>query len=171
MQLSDIDLTDPDIFERGTPHDMFKLLRREAPVYRHPQKNGCAPFWAITKYADLKEVSKTPALFSSALQGTLMRDPMAHDLPFVQSIMLNMDPPQHRRYRGLVNKAFLPRMVSNLHPRIRAMVHGIIDRVIERGECDFVDDIAAQLPLEVICEMMGVQEEDRRRGYEIGNRD
>jgi len=170
MQLTDVDLTDPDIFQQGTPHAMFKVLRREAPVYWHPEKRGCTGFWAITKYADLKEISKTPALFSSQRQGTLMRDPLAHDLPFVQSIMLNMDPPQHRRYRGLINKAFSPRMVNSMHGRIRTMVHRIIDRVIERGECDFVDDIAAQLPLEVICEMMGVPEEDRRRCYEIGNR-
>jgi cholest-4-en-3-one 26-monooxygenase len=169
MQLSDVNLTDPDIFQRGTPHAMFKLLREQAPVYWHPEKDGPG-FWAITKYADLKAISRNPALFSSHRQGTLMREPLPHDLPFVQSIMLNMDPPQHRQYRALVNKAFSPRMVSGLQPRIRAMVQTIIDRVIERGECDFVDDIAAQLPLEVICEMMGVPEEDRHSVYAIGNR-
>jgi cholest-4-en-3-one 26-monooxygenase len=169
MQLSDVDLTDPDIFQRGTPHDMFKLLRREAPVYWHPEKTGVG-FWAITKYADLKAISRNPALFSSARQGTLMRDPAAHDLPFVQSIMLNMDPPRHRQHRALVNKAFSPRMISNLQGRIRDMVRHIINGVVERGTCDFVDEIAALLPLEVICEMMGVPEEDRRRVYEIGNR-
>ncbi len=84
--------------------------------------------------------------------------------------MLNMDPPRHRQYRGLVNKAFSARMVMNLQGRIREMVNRIINGVIERGECDFVEDIAAQLPLEVICEMMGVPEEDRRSVYTIGNR-
>ncbi len=169
MQLSDVNLTDPDIFQRGTPHEMFRLLRREAPVFWHPETNGPG-FWAITKYADLKEISKNPALFSSERQGTLLRDPTPHDLPMVQSIMLNMDPPKHRRYRALVNKAFSPRMISNLQSRVRTMVRDIINRVIEKGECDFVDDIAAPLPMEVICEMMGVPEEDRRRIYEIGNR-
>jgi cholest-4-en-3-one 26-monooxygenase len=169
MQLSDINLTDPDIFQRGVPHDMFKLLRREAPVFWHTETNGPG-FWAITKYADLKEVSKNPALFSSERQGTLLRDPTPHDLVMVQSIMLNMDPPKHRRYRTLVNKAFTPRMVNNLHGRIREMVRDIINRVIEKGEADFVDDIAAPLPMLVICEMMGVPDEDRRRIYEIGNR-
>jgi len=169
MQLSDVNLTDPDIFQRSTPHDMFKLLRNEAPVFWHPEPNGSG-FWAVTKYADLREVSKNPLLFSSERQGALMRDPLPQDLPFVQSIMLNMDPPRHRQYRGLINKAFSARMVSNLHGRIRGMVTRIIDGVIERGECDFVEDIAAQLPLEVICEMMGVPEEDRRSVYAIGNR-
>jgi len=168
MQLSDVNLTDPDIFQQAVPHHMFELLRREAPVYWHPEKTG--GFWAITKYADLKAISKTPMLFSSERQGTLLRDVPPHSLPFVQQIMLNMDPPRHRQYRALVNKAFSPRMISNLHARIREMVARIIDAVIETGECDFVDDIAAQLPLEVICEMMGVPAEDRRHVYAIGNR-
>lgn len=146
MQLSDVNLTDPDIFQRGTPHAMFKLLREQAPVFWHPEKDGPG-FWAITKYADLKAISRNPTLFSSYRQGTLMREPLPHDLPFVQAIMLNMDPPQHRQYRALVNKAFTPRMVNNMHARIREMVQNIINRVIERGECDFVEDIAAQLPL------------------------
>jgi len=169
MQLSDVNLTDPDVFQRGTPHHMFKLLRREAPVFWHPEANG-GGFWVITKYADLREVSKNPGLFSSERQGALMRDPPPSDLPFVQSIMLSMDPPRHRQYRALVNKAFSARMVMNLQGRIRDMVKRIINAVIERGECDFVEDIAAQLPLEVICEMMGVPEEDRRSVYTIGNR-
>ena len=169
MQLSDVNLTDPDIFQQGTPHHMFKLLRREAPVFWHPETHGPG-FWAITKYADLKAISKNPTLFSSERQGTLLRETPPETLPFVQQIMLNMDPPRHRHYRALVNKAFSPRMVNGMHGRIRDMVTRIIDRVIEQGECDFVDDIAAQLPLEVICEMMGVPEEDRREVYAIGNR-
>lgn len=169
MQLSDINLTDPDIFQRGVPHEMFRLLRREAPVFWHDEPDGPG-FWAITKYADLKEISKNPALFSSERRGALTRDPKPQDLPFVQAIMLNMDPPKHRRYRALVNKAFSQRMVTSLHGRIRDMVRDIINGVIEKGECDFVEEVAALLPLQVICEMMGVPEEDRRSVYEIGNR-
>ena len=169
MRLSDVNLTDPDIFQRATPHEMFRVLRREAPVYWHEEPEGPG-FWAITKYHDLKWVSKQPGLFSSARQGTLRQDPPPADLPAIQSIMLNMDPPQHRQYRTLVNQAFTPRMINNLHGRIRAMVRKIINGVIERGECDFVEDVAALLPLEVICEMMGVPQEDRRRIYELGNK-
>src|SRR5215468_726926 len=169
MQLRGVNLTDPDIFQKGTPHEMFKVLRREAPVYWHEEPDGPG-FWAITKYHDLKFVSKNPGLFSSARQGTLRQDPPANDLPAVHSIMLNMDPPQHRQYRTLVNQAFTPRMIGNLHGRIRAMVHEIIDGVIERGECDFVEDVAALLPLAVICEMMGVPQEDRRHIYVLGNK-
>jgi cholest-4-en-3-one 26-monooxygenase len=169
MRLSDVNLTDPDLFQRGTPHDMFRVLRREAPVYRHEEPDGPG-FWAITKYHDLKWVSKNPGLFSSARQGTLRQDPPPSDLPPIQSIMLNMDPPRHRQYRTLVNQAFTPRMIGNLHGRIRAMVTEILNGVVERGECDFVEEVAALLPLAVICEMMGVPEEDRRHVYILGNR-
>ena len=169
MQLRGVNLTDPDIFQKGTPHEMFRVLRREAPVYWHDEPDGPG-FWAITKYHDLKFVSKNPGLFSSARQGTLRQDPPSNDLPAIQSIMLNMDPPQHRQYRTLVNQAFTPRMIGNLHGRIRAMVHEIIDGVIERGECDFVEEVAALLPLAVICEMMGVPQEDRRHIYVLGNK-
>ena len=169
MKLRGVNLTDPDIFQQGVPHEMFRVLRQEAPVYWHEEPDGPG-FWAVTKYHDLKAVSKQPGLFSSARQGTLRQDPSPSDLPAVQSIMLNMDPPQHRQYRTLVNQAFTPRMINNLHGRIRAMVRKIINGVIERGECDFVEDVAALLPLEVICEMMGVPQEDRRRIYELGNK-
>jgi cholest-4-en-3-one 26-monooxygenase len=169
MQLRGVNLTDPDIFQQGVPHEMFRVLRREAPVYWHEEPNGPG-FWAVTKYHDLKTVSKQPGLFSSWRQGTLREDPPPNDLPAVQSIMLNMDPPQHRQYRTLVNQAFTPRMIGNLHGRIRTMVREIINGVIERGECDFVEDVAALLPLAVICEMMGVPEEDRRHTYVLGNK-
>ncbi len=168
MKLSEVDLTDPDIFQKAPPFEMFALLRRESPVHWHESRHDSG-FFAITKYADLKHVSKDPKLFSSAAQGTLMMDPTPESLVFTRKIMLNMDPPQHRQYRGLVNKAFTKRMVDNLKPRIQEMVQRIVDDVIERGECDFVEDVAAPLPMEVICEMMGVPEEDRRRIYEIGN--
>ena len=169
MQIRGVNLTDPDIFQQGVPHEMFRVLRREAPVYWHEEPDGPG-FWAITKYHDLKWVSKNPGLFSSARQGTLLKDPPPSDLSAVQSIMLNMDPPRHRQYRTLVNQAFTPRMIGNLHGRIRAMVREIINGVIEKGECDFVEEIAALLPMQVICEMMGVPEEDRRDIYVLGNK-
>jgi len=168
MQLKDVDLTDPDLFQRGTPHDMFALLRRESPVHWHEERNGPG-FWAITKHADLKFISKRPELFSSAAQGTLREDPPAEALPLIRNIMLNMDPPQHRQYRNLINKAFTPRMVNGLMPHVREVVKGIVNGVIEKGECDFVEEVAAILPMEVICEMMGVPQEDRRHIYQIGN--
>ena len=108
--------------------------------------------------------------YSSEAQATLMRDPDPETLESMKLIMLNMDPPRHREYRAIVNKAFTPRMVDDLEHAIDRMVDEIIDDVAEKGECDFVEDLAAPLPMKVICEMMGVPEEDRRGIYDTGNK-
>ena len=170
MQLRDVHLTDPDVFVSGVPHEMFAVLRREAPVFWHDKPGSEGGFWAITKHADVKYISRTPDLFSSAEKGIMLRDPATHELAAIQAIMISMDPPRHRQYRNLVNKVFTPRMVERLRPRVAAMVERIFDRIGERGECDFVEEVAAPLPMQVICEMMGVAEEDRAAVYQLSNR-
>jgi cholest-4-en-3-one 26-monooxygenase len=169
VKLSEVNLNDLDVFERGCPHDMFELLRREAPVFWQEEEHGPG-YWAITRYDDLKHISRHPAQFSNERKGVILREPDPNTIEFTRQIMLSMDPPKHHRYRSLVNKAFTPRMVNNLRPRIRQMCVDIVDKVIERGECDFVEDLAAPLPMLVICEMMGIPDEDRRHVYEIGNK-
>ncbi len=170
MSVPDIDLNDLDTFEAGIPHEQFRWLRNEAPVYRHPGAGGDEDYWCITKHADHKHISKNPLIFSSEEKATLMRDPSAESLPMLRQIMLNMDPPRHRIYRAIINKEFTPRTVDDISQRVDRMIERIINRVCERGECDFVDDLAAPLPMQVICEMVGVPEEDRRAIYELGNR-
>jgi cholest-4-en-3-one 26-monooxygenase len=169
MNLSEVNLNDLDIFQSGCPHEMFETLRREAPVFWQDESDGPG-YWAITKYDDLKHISRHPQQFSSERMGTIIREPDPSTVEFTRQIMLNMDPPRHRQYRMLVNKAFTPRMVDNLRPRIRQMCVDIVNRVIEKGECDFVEELAAPLPMLVICELMGIPEEDRRHVYEIGNK-
>jgi cytochrome P450 len=168
MHLRDVNLCDPDVFAAGVPHGMFAVLRREDPVHWHDEPGGPG-FWCITKHADVRHVSRNPEIFSSQAQGTLIRDPSPAELPLLQSIMLNMDPPQHRQFRALVNKGFTPRRVADLEAHVEEKVTQILDRVVERGECDFVSEIAGPLPMEVICELMGVPEEDRQRIYDISN--
>ncbi len=170
MQLSDVNLNDLGTFEGGTPHDQFKLLRNEDPVHFHEGAPGEQDFWCVTKHADLKSISKNPGLFSSERRSALIRDPDDASLGMMRAIILNMDPPRHRQYRELVNAAFTPRMVQDLERSVGKMVDDIIDNVCEKGECDFVDELAAPLPMQVICEMMGVPEEDRRAIYELGNK-
>ena len=170
MKLSEVDLNNLDAFEAGAPHDQFELLRKEAPIHRHAGPSGEEDYWCITKHEDLKMISKDPQLFSSERMSAIMRDPDPESLPMLRLIMLNMDPPKHRQYRAIVNKAFTPRMVQSLDAAVDRMVTEIIDNVIEKGECDFVDELAAPLPMKVICEMMGVPEEDRRAIYELGNK-
>jgi cholest-4-en-3-one 26-monooxygenase len=169
MKLSEVNLNDLDAFERACPHDMFEVLRREAPVFWQSEPDGNG-YWAITKYDDVKHISRHPMEFSSERQGSLIRDPDPGALAFIQQVMLSMDPPKHRNYRSLVNKAFTPRMVDGLRPRIAQMCRQIVNRVIEKGECDFVEELAAPLPMLVITELMGVPEEDRMNVYEIGNK-
>lgn len=169
ISLADVDLFNPDNFVDGVPHHFFKLLRREAPVYRHPEPNGPG-FWALTKYDDIVTVSLDSATFSSYRGGTNIPDLPAENLAFVRLIMLNMDPPQHTKYRRLVSKGFTPKIVQAMEPHVRKIAGEIIDRVADRGECDFVTDIAAELPLTVILELMGVPIEDRRMVFDWSNR-
>lgn len=169
MQLSDVNLNDLDTFERETPHDWFKLLRSESPVHRHEGAADQEDFWAITRHDDLKRISKNPQLFSSERRSCLVLDPPPESLPQLQLIMLNMDPPKHLQYRAIVNKAFTPRMVKRIVPAVRRTVDEIIDGVCEKGECEFVDEVAAPLPMAVICEMMGIPKQERRAIYDLAN--
>ena len=168
MKLTDIDLCDLDRFVVGVPHDAFALLRAEAPIFRHQSPRGPA-FWALTKYQDLIAVSKDPATFSSAF-GTNTFDLPPEDLVHVQRFMLNMDPPGHSKYRRLVNQGFTTRMVARLEPHVRELARSIIDAVAPAGRCDFVTQVAAELPLQVIAEFLGIPQEDRHKVFDWSNR-
>jgi len=170
MKLADVNLCDLDQFEVGVPHHVFKLLRAEAPVFWHPEPNGGPGFWVVTKYRDLIAVSKDPATFSSWRGGTNLFDTTPEQLSQTRMIMLNMDPPAHSKYRRLVNQGFTLRMVARLEPHIREMAHRIVDHVAATGECDFVTEVAAELPLQVIAEFLGVPLADRHKVFEWSNR-
>ena len=173
MQLSDIDLLDRDRFTKGVPHEWFTYLRREAPVYHHPEPGGPG-FWVITKHADVVAVGRDGATFSSDQKrgGVVQLEGRPEDYQFEQggNLMLTMDAPEHTRYRKLVNRGFTPRQMRMIEPHIRDLANQIIDDVIEAGECDFVVDVAAELPLQVIAEMIGVPREDRHKLFEWSNR-
>lgn len=169
IELSDIDLTDSKYFIDGVPHQWFDLLRREAPVWWHEEADGPG-FWAVTSHADCTVVNRDYEHFSSQRKATFIWDLPEEDLAQQQLIMLNMDPPLHTRYRRLVNKGFTPRTVAQLHGRIHAATDDIIDSVIEKGSADFVTEIAAELPLVVIAEFLGVPDEDRHRMFDWSNR-
>jgi cholest-4-en-3-one 26-monooxygenase len=170
MQLADVDLCNLDQFEVGVPHHVFKLLRAQAPVFRHAEPNGGPGFWAVTKYQDLMTVSKNPGTFSSYRGGTNIFDVEAEQLDRTRMIMLNMDPPGHSKYRKLVSQGFVPRIVSRLEEHVRDMTRHIVDSIATRGECDFVTEVAAELPLQVIAEFLGVPLADRHKVFEWSNR-
>jgi cytochrome P450 len=160
-------LLDAACFASGPPYEAFRTLRREAPVYWHPHVSA-GGFWAVTRHADVLAVSRDSALFSSARKG-YMPTPEADPVGLEQSrlMLLGMDPPQHTRLRALVNRGFTPRRVAALEPRIRALCKQIVDAVLPRGECDFVRDLAGELPSSLIAELVGIPLDDGRKLYEL----
>jgi cholest-4-en-3-one 26-monooxygenase len=168
ITLDEIDLLE-DTWARGVPHDQFAVLRREAPVYwhEHPDAQG---FWAITKHADVKAISKDVATFSTEVGSAFIldQDPMA--LEFHRMTLLQMDPPKHNRYRRLVSAGFTPRMISKLADSIATRARTIVESVDGRDEIEFSLDIAAELPMQAICEMIGIPDEDRHRATALANR-
>jgi len=168
VELSDVDLLDPDVFRMGRHHEMFRLLRAEDPVHWTDEPDGSG-FWSITRHADLIEVNREPQLFSSAVHGISIPD-IGPEGDMVREMMLYMDPPRHTRYRRLVNKGFTPRMIGLLETGLRTKSELIVDNVIEAGTCDFVIDIASELPLQAIAELMGVPAEDRHKLFDWTNR-
>jgi len=169
IDFSDIDLTDSKHFVDGVPHDWFTFLRHNAPVWWHEEADGPG-FWAVTSYNECVAVNRDYEHFSSADKATFIWELDEDNLAQLQLLMLNMDPPLHTRYRRLVNKGFTPRMVNQLHDRIHAATDRIIDNVIENGRAEFVTDIAAELPLVVIAELLGVPNEDRHKMFNWSNR-
>jgi cholest-4-en-3-one 26-monooxygenase len=169
VDFSTIDLMDSLAFADGVPHEWFAFLRKNAPVWWQEEADGPG-FWAVTSHADCTTVNRDYEHFSSSRKATFIWDLPEDQLAMQQMLMLNMDPPLHTRYRRLVNKGFTPRMVNQLNDRIHATADAIIDSVIERGTADFVTEIAAELPLVVIAELLGVPDEDRHRMFDWSNR-
>jgi cholest-4-en-3-one 26-monooxygenase len=164
----DIDLVDPDLYANGgIPHEQFRWLRENAPVYRH---HGDPDFWAVTRFDDVVHVSRHPEIFSSYEKLALFPEPSDEQLAMQRMMMLNQDPPEHTRKRSIVNRGFTPRTIGKLEEHIRGICDDLIDEVARRGEADFVRDISAPLPLYVICELLGAPPEDREKIFDWSNR-
>jgi cytochrome P450 len=166
--LADIDLTDLDRWVEGVPHDWFALLRRDAPVFWQDEKRGRG-FWSLTRYDDVVAASKDWATFSSEVGGTSLMDLTPEQVESRKS-MLDADPPRHTRLRNIVNKGFAPRAVNAYEERIRVLFREVLDEAFARRELDFVDDVAVELPMRILCELMGAPLEDRRYLVDVGNR-
>ena len=138
----DIDLLDGNLYARD-PHDVWAWMREHAPAY-YDAKNDV---WAITRYQDVLAIERDAKRFSS------IRAPRPHGQPLPLSI--SMDNPEHQRRRALVYQGFTPKRVAEREAHIHAVCNEIVDRVCERGECDFVWDVAAPLPLLLIADMLG----------------
>jgi cholest-4-en-3-one 26-monooxygenase len=158
-----------DTWGEGVPHDQFDILRREAPVFWHKETDGGPGFWAITKHADVKAASHDWRTFSSELGATFIPTADEEMLAQLQLTILNMDPPKHERYRRLVSRGFTPRMIRILVEDIERRAARVIDDVSERGEVEFVEEIAAQVPVQMICEMIGLEKHQWQRMFELSN--
>ncbi len=164
-----VDLSDSRSFVDEVPHAWLAYLRLHDPVHWQDEPGGPG-YWAVTKYHDCVTVNREVGRFSSAARGTMPFE-LDEDAVAQQSLMmLNMDPPLHTRYRRLVNKAFTPRMVLDLEACVHRSADAIIDQVCAAGEADFVTDLAAELPLQVIAELLGVPPEDRQKMFDWSNR-
>jgi cytochrome P450 len=158
------DVSNPDSYVDGFPHEVFRELRRESPVHWHEgDYEGGRGYWIISRYDTIKTISRQPMLFSSA-SGTSVEDRG----DFVS--MIGMDPPDHRRYRSLVSAGFTPRQIAAQEERHREIVKQILDGVAARGHCDFVVDVAAELPLRVIAELLGVPQSACHDIFDWSNR-
>ncbi|GGQ02095.1 cytochrome P450 [Streptosporangium pseudovulgare] len=167
----DINLVDQDLYAReGAPHDRFAWLRANDPVHRHAGGGlGWPDFWAVTRHADVVQVSRRPDLFSSSRKLALFEEMPEEQREFQRMMMLNQDPPEHTRRRSLVNRGFTPRVIGALEQHIRDICHDLVDEARGRSSIDFVRDIAAPLPLYVICELLGAPVEDRDKLFTWSN--
>jgi len=154
----------------------FAALRREKPVSFHkefepppevPLPRGPG-YWAVTRHADILEASRTPEVFCSG-KGSQIGDLPESFNEFFGS-MINMDDPKHGRLRRIVSRGFTPRALARLEADVQRRAKQTVDRVIEKGSCDFVTEIAAPLPLEIICDMMGIAESQTKFVFEQTNR-
>jgi cytochrome P450 len=168
--LADIDLTDLDQFAEGFPHELFTRLRRTAPVWWHaptahtPDGEG---FWSVHTHAECMAVIHDPGAFSSETGGDRpYGGTTIPDLP-VAGMMLNMmDDPRHQRVRLLVSKGLTPRTITRLEDELRRRAALLVDNAIAAGPCDFVREIAGELPMQAMCILMGIPESDRHRLFD-----
>ena len=169
MPNNDLNLMNPLTYSERVPHDYFAHMRATAPVsLRHDE--GSIPYWAVMTHGACVRVNREWEEFSSFPKTSLITDIDEELVAQQQLMMLNMDPPDHTRYRRLVNKAFTPRMIRDLEARLHIVTDELLNRVSERGTADFVVDIAAELPLIVIAELMGVPFEDRHKMFDWSNK-
>jgi linalool 8-monooxygenase len=151
---------DEDLFADGPPHELFARLRREAPVFQSTAAEG-GDFWSVTKAADIAAISKNTEVFSSEKAGVFIREGMPMPTDVLNQVILGMDPPRHSQVRGIVQKAFTPRIVARQEEQIASRIDALIDGICEQGECDLVEALSVELPLQVITELLGVPQEDR----------
>jgi cytochrome P450 len=173
MNFSEIDaaLSDPGFFIDHDPHPLWRQLRNEDPV--HWTEAPVRGFWSITRYDDIIKVVSEPSIFSSAQLISVPSSPEMEQLTPEMlgsgEMMLMTDPPLHAAMRRAFNRLMLPRAIGRFEVPGPELVREILDEALARGECDFVLDVAARLPMAFICEIMGIPRSDWPDMFRWGN--
>ncbi|MGW4093864.1 cytochrome P450 [Nocardia sp. NPDC004750] len=171
------DVTDPAIYAERVPVEEFAELRRTAPIWWNPQSPDVSGFhddgfWVVSKHADVKEVSRRSDVFSSYENTAIPRfnDDIAREQIELQRIvLLNMDAPEHTKLRKIISRGFTPRAINGLRAELSARAESIVKAAAESGSGDFVTQIACELPLQAIAELIGVPQEDRMKVFSWSN--
>jgi len=161
-----------DYADHGYPHHVWTRLRREDPVHWYDRTEG-PPFWAITKHADIVEISKQPEKFLNGTTLVIPHLPEEPNDPRFPPTLIQLDPPKHGIYRQLVSKRFTPRYLRTMHTDIERIGKEIVDKLVVhggRGECDFVNEVSKPLPIAVIAWMLGVPRADWEKLFDWTNR-
>jgi cholest-4-en-3-one 26-monooxygenase len=174
----DFDFTDPELYARRVPHEEFAELRRTTPVFWSAQPRGRDGFdddghWVLTRHADVKDVSRNDAVFSTYENTAFIRYPQGMTRDEIDSnrlILINQDAPQHTKLRQIVSRGFTPRAVNGLRDTLDERARKIVADAAAKGRGEFVRDVACELPLQAIAELIGVPQEDRHKLFEWSNR-
>ena len=172
------DFTDPDLCVQRVPAEELAELRRTAPVWWNEQPRGASGFddegyWVVTRHADVLEISRHSDIYSSEAKSALIRygRPVAEeDFRLQRLILLNLDPPAHTKLRGIVSRGFTPRAIGKLRDALTERAGRIVRAAVADGTGDFVTDVACELPLQAIAELIGVPQEDRRKIFDWSNK-
>ena len=163
-------MIDPDTYAAGMPYDELARIRRSGPIHYMDDPTMGVPYWLVTGRDEIDYISKHPQLFSSEARTALADEHSQEDVDNIHRHMtINMDPPRQLKSRKIVRATFTPRAVDSYEQRFREHARNIVDRVASRGECEFVEEVAAELPLLAILELCGIPAEDRKDFFEWTN--
>ncbi|MBV9412837.1 MAG: cytochrome P450 [Acidimicrobiia bacterium] len=159
MDVSTIDIFDPDTYVDGPPHELFAELRRTDPVHWQPMGDG-GGCWAVLRHAELSFVAKHPTVFSASLGGVVVEDLEPEQLSMMRMMLLAMDPPEHANYRRPLVPHFGRQAIAALEDRVRAICREVLASARAQGDVEFVHDVCAKLPSQVVGELFGIPRED-----------
>ena len=162
-------LLDPDTYKDGMPYQGLKQIREAGPIVKIEDPITGIPYWAVTRIEEMDFISKNPKLFSSAARSAFPMEMDEFTVEMQKNTIINMDPPIHQKVRRIVRNAFTPKRVDSYEADFRKHAKDIVDAVASRGECEFVEEVAAELPLIAILELLGVPLKDRKQFFDWTN--